>query len=112
MRVKKVETGEWYMCYLMNMGLQRRCLGLTVSANPWYLSDVVWELERPVPCARGVAAKGALGVWAVSGEVRGKFVGALVRYWGSGRGRKNEGGFSVCPFVPIRPRNLDLYLSA
>ncbi len=46
---------------------------LTASTSPWYLGDVAWDLERPVPCARGVAAKGALGVWAVSGEVRKRY---------------------------------------
>ncbi len=52
---------------------------LTASADPWYMGDVAWELERPVLCARGVAAKGFLGVWAVDGEVRKKFVSALLR---------------------------------
>ncbi len=52
---------------------------MTECKDPWYLGDVAWELERPLPCARGVAAKGALGVWVVSGEVRGKFVSSLLR---------------------------------
>ena len=53
---------------------------LTASASPWFSgADVAWELERPVPCARGVAAKGALGVWTVNEEVRGKFVSSLLR---------------------------------
>lgn len=43
---------------------------LTASTDPWYLGDVAWELENPVPCTRGVAAKGALGVWAVRDKVR------------------------------------------
>ena len=51
---------------------------LTASADPWYLGDVAWELENPVPCARGVRAKGALGVWPVRDGVKGKFV--LSRY--------------------------------
>ena len=51
---------------------------LTVSTDPWYLGDVAWELENPVPCARGVVAKGALGVWAVSGDVRNRFERARV----------------------------------
>ena len=46
---------------------------LTASADPWYLGDVAWELESPVPCAQGVAAKGALGVWKVSDEVKKRF---------------------------------------
>lgn len=48
---------------------------LTASASQWYLGDVAWELESPLPCARGVAAKGALGVWAVSDEVTKRFEG-------------------------------------
>ena len=52
---------------------------LTASKDPWFTGDVAWELENPVPCARGVAAKGSLGVWAVSAEVRGKFEGARER---------------------------------
>jgi hypothetical protein len=43
---------------------------LTASTDPWYLGDVAWELENPVPCAQGVAAKGFFGVWPVSDEVR------------------------------------------
>ena len=38
---------------------------LTASMDPWYLGDVAWELENPVPCEHGVAAKGSLGVWPV-----------------------------------------------
>ena len=51
---------------------------LTASTDPWYLGDVAWELEGPVPCARGVTAKGNLGVWPVSAEVRVRFEGARV----------------------------------
>lgn len=51
---------------------------LTASADPWYLGDVAWELENPVPCARGVRVKGNLGVWKVSEEVRGKVGSALM----------------------------------
>ena len=47
---------------------------LTASPDPWYLGDVAWELENPVPCARGVRVKGALGLWPVSEEVRRKFL--------------------------------------
>ena len=36
---------------------------LTESSDPWYLGDVAWELERPVPCDKGVRVKGQLGVW-------------------------------------------------
>ncbi|MEI7902766.1 MAG: hypothetical protein WCK89_21170 [bacterium] len=46
---------------------------LTASSDPWYLGDVAWELERPVPCARGVAAKGFVGVWPVSDEVESRY---------------------------------------
>ena len=46
---------------------------LTESRDPWYLGDVAWELEKPVPCGRGVAAKGNLGAWTVSDDVRKKF---------------------------------------
>ncbi len=42
---------------------------LTKSNDPWFLGDVAWEFEGPVPCGRGVYAKGALGVWPVSEEV-------------------------------------------
>jgi len=42
---------------------------LTASASPWYLGDVAWELENPLPCAQGVKAKGSLGVWPVSDAV-------------------------------------------
>ncbi|HNX35156.1 MAG TPA: hypothetical protein PKM57_11045 [Kiritimatiellia bacterium] len=53
---------------------------MTQSNDPWFNgADVAWELERPVPCERGVRVKGQLGVWRVSEEVRGKFVSALVR---------------------------------
>jgi hypothetical protein len=52
---------------------------LTASTDPWFTGDVAWALERPVPCARGVAAKGNLGVWAVSKEVRKRFVTSLLR---------------------------------
>jgi len=41
---------------------------LTASTDPWYLGDVAWELENPVPCAQGVRVKGALGLWNVSCE--------------------------------------------
>ena len=51
---------------------------LTASADPWYLGDVAWELENPMPCAHGVAAKGFFGVWPVSKEVKRKFEGARV----------------------------------
>ena len=46
---------------------------LTESADPWYLGDVAWELERPTPCDRGVTAKGCLGTWPVSAELRKRF---------------------------------------
>ncbi len=49
---------------------------LTKSKDPWYLGDVAWELERPVPCARGLRARGAPGVWPVSEEVSKRFEGA------------------------------------
>jgi hypothetical protein len=49
---------------------------LTASTDPWYLGDVAWELEGPVPCAQGVTANGNLGVWKVSDEVRKRFEGA------------------------------------
>ena len=39
---------------------------LTASSDPWYLGDMAWELENPVPCARGVWVKGSLG--GVEGE--------------------------------------------
>lgn len=43
---------------------------LTESADPWYLGDVAWELERPVPCAKGVTAKGKLGVWKCAEQIK------------------------------------------
>ena len=46
---------------------------LTASSDPWYLGDVAWELENPVPCAHGVAAKGSLGVWPVIEEVEVRY---------------------------------------
>ena len=46
---------------------------LTASSDPWYLGDVAWELENPVPCAQGVAAKGSLGVWPVSDDVEVRY---------------------------------------
>lgn len=52
---------------------------LTASSDPWYLGDVAWELVNPVPYARGLAAKGSLGVWVVSEEVRVKFERARER---------------------------------
>ena len=51
---------------------------LTASSDPWYLGDVAWELEGPVPCAHGVTAKGFYGGWPVSEEVRKRFEGARV----------------------------------
>ncbi len=50
---------------------------LTALAGPWHMGDVAWKLERPVLCARGVAAKGFLGVWPVDKEVRKKFGSSL-----------------------------------
>ena len=75
---------------------------LTASADPWYLGDVAWELENPVPCARGVSVKGTLGVWKVSDDVRKKFDEARVEM------RRTEGGlanlsvrlFQHVPYVP------------
>ncbi|HPS08767.1 MAG TPA: hypothetical protein PLG22_14655 [Kiritimatiellia bacterium] len=52
---------------------------LTASTDPWYLGDVAWELENPVPCAQGVVAKGALGVWPVSEGVKKRFERAKAR---------------------------------
>jgi len=53
---------------------------LTKSKDPWFSgADVAWELENPVPCERGVRAKGALGLWKVGEEVREKVVRALLR---------------------------------
>jgi len=51
---------------------------LTASSDPWYLGDVAWELENPVPCAQSVAVKGSLGVWAVSDVLRKKWERARV----------------------------------
>ena len=50
---------------------------LTKSADPWYLGDVAWELENPVPCAPGVTAKGSLGVWAVDKELHRRFMNSM-----------------------------------
>ena len=52
---------------------------LTASSDPWYLGDVAWELEGPVPCEMGVRVKGALGVWRVSDELRKRFEGTRVK---------------------------------
>lgn len=49
---------------------------LTKSSDPWYLGDVAWELDKPVPCEQGVRVKGQLGVWRVGGEARGMLQGA------------------------------------
>jgi hypothetical protein len=46
---------------------------LTASSDPWYLGDVAWELEGPVPCAHGVTAKGSLGMWPVSEEAQVRY---------------------------------------
>ena len=46
---------------------------LTESSDPWYLGDVAWELERPVPFEQGVRVKGQLGVWLVSDDLRKRF---------------------------------------
>ena len=43
---------------------------LKSSTDPWYLGDVAWDLEKPVPFERGVRFKGQLGVWKVSEEDR------------------------------------------
>ena len=53
---------------------------LTASKDPWYLGDVAWELERPVPCAQGVSAKGFFGVWPVSDDVRKRFEEARAEF--------------------------------
>ena len=45
---------------------------LTASADPWYLGGVAWELERPEPFRPGVRAKGQLGVWRVTEDVKQK----------------------------------------
>lgn len=43
---------------------------LTESRDPWHMAgNVAWELETPVPCVRGVFARGSLGVWSVSEAV-------------------------------------------
>lgn len=37
---------------------------LTQSKDPWYNgSDVAWELEQPVPYAKGAKVLGQLGLW-------------------------------------------------
>jgi len=43
---------------------------LTASSDPWFLGDVAWELENPVPFSRGMRIKGQLGVWKVRDELR------------------------------------------
>jgi len=50
---------------------------LTSSSDPWFQGDVAWELEKPVPCERGLRVKGRLGVWRVSDDVRKRFEGAM-----------------------------------
>jgi hypothetical protein len=34
---------------------------------------VAWELENPVPCGQGVTAKGNLGAWTVSAELKKRY---------------------------------------
>ena len=46
---------------------------LKESSDPWYLGDVAWELERPVPFEQGVRVKGQLGVWKIGAELRKRF---------------------------------------
>lgn len=41
---------------------------LTESADPWYLGDVAWELEGPIPFEKGVRVKGQLGLWRLHGD--------------------------------------------